>query len=275
VMAAAGLAALGFFYFGIRRPRLTLWVMGGGLILLVAATSLLPDGRWGTFDPEWLALVRERAPYVFLTNWSLDDWGRAAIPLATLAIGATVLTEQRARLLSQVALCTALTGLILTFVACDISKWVLFTQLQPWRWQWLAVTVAAVLLPSIAAAGWNRSDAGKIAVTLLASAWLFGSDELALLTSVAAITTLWLPAWEELRLVRYGALALATIALVSRIASNLLFMEVHYSDPQIPLWIRKMASLCGDGSLPVAVIVLAIWLAGRQRRAAGLAILGV
>jgi len=273
VMAAAGITALGFFYVGVRRPRLALWALGGGLVLLLAVAGVSP--KWGRFDPEWLTIVRGRVPYVFLAHWSPDDWGRAAIPLATVAIGATVLTEQRARLLSQVVLCTALTGLMLTLVACDISKLVLFTQLQPWRWQWLAVTIAAMLLPGVAAASWNRSEPGKIAITLLITAWLFGSDWIALLTSVAAIAALRLPERRELHLFRYGALALAVIGLVNRIASNLLFMDVHYSDPQIPLWIREMAGLCLDGSVPLAMIVLATWLTGRQRSATGLAILGM
>lgn len=135
VMAAAGLVALGFLYVGSRKPRLTLCLIGGGTLLLVAGPSFLPVGRWGTFDPDWLAAVRQRNPYVFLANWSLDDWGRTAVPLAILAAGAVFPADRRARLLCQVTLCTALFGILLTLVACDTSKLVLFTQLQPWRWQ--------------------------------------------------------------------------------------------------------------------------------------------
>lgn len=279
VMAAAGLAALGWLYFGIRRPGLTLLLLGGGLLLLWGCAGLLPNGRWGSFDPAWLAIVRARVPYVFLAHESRDDWGRAAVPLATLAIGTIVLVEQRARLLCQVALGTALTGLVLSLVACDLAKLVLFTQLQPWRWQWLGVATAALLLPAIAAAAWRRSDAGKIAMALLAAAWLFGSDEPALLTSAAAVAALALERYAahrpEPRLFVYGAVGLALIALVNRTASNLLFLDVHYADPQIPLWIREMTSLTCDGSAPVALGLLATWLADRRRSISALAILGV
>lgn len=278
VMAAAGLAALALLQFGSVRPRLTLGVIAGAALVLLAAGRVLPESPWGTFDPEWLTLVRERSPYLFLSNWSLDDWGRAAIPLTTLALGARFLLEQRARLLCQVTLCTALTGLLLTGVATDTSSLVLFTQLQPWRWQWLAVVVAALLIPGIAADGWRRSYAAKVAVALLLAAWLFGSGTFALATSGVTLTVLALEkylAGTEWRLLVYGAVAFAILALANRIASNLVFLELHFSDPQIPLWIRQAATLAGDGSIPVALVLLATWLAHRVRPAAPLAILGM
>jgi hypothetical protein len=50
---------------------------------------------------------------------------------------------------------------------------------------------------------------------------------------------------------------------------------MHFADPQIPLWIRKTAAMEADGSIPVALVLLAQWLALRVRSAAPLAILGV
>ncbi len=278
VMAAAGLAALTLHHFGSARPRLTLAVMVAGALALFAAGRVLPNSPWGTFDPEWLTLVQERCPYLFLSNWLLDDWGRTAIPLTTLALGARVLVEQRARQLCQVTLCTALAGLLLTAIAADVSKLVLFTQLQPWRWQWLAVVVAALLIPGIVADGWHRSHAAKTAVTLLVADWSFGSGTFALATSLVALTVLALEKYltgREWRLLVHGAVAFATLALANRIASNLVFLELHFADPQIPLWIRQTAVVVGDGSIPIALALLVVWLAYRVRPAAPLAILGV
>ena len=277
-MAAAGLVALGFLYAGSRNPRLTLCLIVGGALLLMAGASFLPNGRWGTFDPDWLAAVRQRNPYVFLASWSLDDWGRAAVPLATLAAGAVFLAERRARVLCQVTLCTALSGMLLTFVAGDTSKLVLFTQLQPWRWQWLAIVIAALLTPGIAADGWHRSYAAKVTLLLLLSDWLFGSGEFTLVTSLIAVATLALEKYSsrrEWRLLVYGAGAFAILALASRIASNLLFLEVHFADPQIPQWIRESAALAGDGTIPVALVWLVTWLTNQARGRAPLVILGV
>lgn len=278
VMAAAGLAALSFLHIGSHRPRLALGVTAGGALVLLAAGRVLPNGPWGTFDPQWLAAVLERSPYVFLSQWPLDDWGRAAIPLATLALGARLLTEQRARLLCQVTLSTALAGLLLTLVAVDTARLVLFTQLQPWRWQWLAVVVAALLAPGIAADGWRQSYAARIAVALLVAGWSFGSGTFALASSLAAVAALTLEKYavrREWRLLVYGAVGFALLALASRIASNLLFLEVHFADPQIPPWIRKMAAVAGDGSVPIALVLLATWLAHPIRIRAPLAILAL
>ncbi len=213
VMAATGVVSLAFFYYGRRWPRLTLGALGGGLLLLWVAGYVLPQGPWGTYDSDWLDIIRERSPFVFLAGWRIDDWGRAAVPMATLAIGSVVLMEGRARTLSRIALCTALSGLALTLVACDVSKVVIFTQSQPWRWQWLAVVVAGVVaLPSVAFAGWKQSRVGKIAVALLVAAWLFESDATALLTSLLAVASLALTRFADSREVRtmlYGALVLA------------------------------------------------------------------
>ena len=276
VMATAGVVALVFFYYGRRWPRLTLGAIGGGLLLLWVAGYLLPQGPWGTYDSDWLAIVRERSPFVFLAGWRIDDWGRAAVPLATLAIGSVVLVEGRARTLSRIALCTALSGLTLTLVACDVSKVVIFTQLQPWRWQWLAVVVAGLLLPSVAFAGWKQSRVGKIAVALLIAAWLFESDATALLTSLLAVASLALTRFADSREVRtmlYGALVLALMALAYRIGTNLLFLNLKFMDWRIPLWIRELTCVAAGGVLPMAVILLATWLAERRYGAPALAAL--
>ena len=278
VMAAAGLAALAFLHCGRAWPRLTLGVIVGGGLALLAAGRVLPNGPWGTFDPEWLTLVRQRSPYLFLSQWPLNDWGRAAIPLTTLAAGARLLVEPRARLLCQVTLCTALAGLLLTGIATDISRLVLFTQLQPWRWQWLAVVVAALWVPGIVTDGWHRSHAAKVTVALLVADWAFGEGLFALATSLATLTVLALEKYlarPEWRLLLYGAGAFAILAIANRIASNSLFLEVHFADPQIPLWIRETATFTADGIIPVALVLLATWLAYRIRPVTPLAILGV
>ena len=267
VMALAGVVALGFLYLGRRWPSLTAAGIGGGLLLLWMAGYFVPYARWGAYDPDWLAVIRERSPFVFLLGWTLDDWGRAAIPLATLTVGVVVLAEQRARILSQTVLYTALAGLALTFVACDVSKLVIVTQAQPWRWQWLAVVTAALLLPAIVAAGWRHSLVGKISVALLAAGWLFESDQQALLTSLAAVASLTLSRVShrpELRLVLYGAIVLAVLALVYRIAINLEFTNLYFMDWRTPLWMRLGACVASGGSLSVAIILLATWLAGHR-----------
>ena len=263
IIAAAGIVVLVLYYIGRRWPRYTAAAIGAGLLLLWVAGFVMPQGRWGTFDPDWLALVRERSPFLFLSDWYVDDWGRNAIPLATLVVGTVVLAEERARVLCRTVLFAALTGLALTLVAGDGAKLVLVTQLQPWRWLWLAVTVAALLLPAIAAAGWNRSLAGRITVALLAAAWWFESDLTALVSSLMAVTSLALNRCSdrrELRWALYGAFALAAIALVYRVATNLEFQQLYYMDWHTPLWIRLTSCVASGGTLSMAVMLGAAWL---------------
>jgi hypothetical protein len=278
VMAASGFAALGFLHLGLPRPRLSAVLLGGGVVLLVGEALLFPSGPFGTLDSEWLRLIQGRSPYAFLAHWSLEDWGRTAVPLATLVIGWARVEPPAARKLCLIVTLTAVTGLALTLVACDGLHLTLFTQLQPWRWMWLAVTVAALLLPLIGAACWHRSIAGKITTTLLIAAWLFATGTLAIATALAAVASLGLQRWahrNELPLVFLGAIGLAVISLAARIASNSLFLEVYYSDPRIPLWIRQVTSVTVDGAAPVALVGLALWQTTRQRGLPALVALGV
>jgi hypothetical protein len=270
VMAAVGFAALVLPHRGLPRSQPGLLLAGAGVLLAAAAAVI------GRLDSTWLGLIEGRSPYAFLTHWSLEDWGRTAVPLATLAVGSRVLGSSGARDLCQAALWASLAGLALTLVGCDGLRLTLVTQLQPWRWLWLATTVAALLLPAIAGAGWQSPVAGKITTLLLVSTWIFAAGMLALLTSLAAVASLGLARYSarpELRHVLYGSVGLLLIAGVNSIASNLLFLESFYADPQIPLWIRHVAGVTGDGSIPVAAVLLATWLARHERGTPALVLL--
>jgi putative flippase GtrA len=43
-------------------------------------------------DPEWRGLVEARSPILFTAHWPLQTWTRLAVQLATLAVGATLLS---------------------------------------------------------------------------------------------------------------------------------------------------------------------------------------
>jgi len=230
-----------------------------------------------------LALVENRSPYLFIAHWQLDDWSRAAVTLVTLGVGLRVLPNDRARTLSLIALLAVVTGLVLTCIACDLLHLVLVTQLQPWRWQWLGTVVAAVLLPQIVRALWQNAAAEgqtteqRTTALLLISAWVFGSDTFALFASTAVLAALMLlqklkPS--ESRWVFLGACGLALIAVAWRLGSNLEFTEAHYLDANIPLWIRRTSSFMHDGTVPIAAVSLAFWLARMRRGRAALILLG-
>jgi hypothetical protein len=274
LMAAAGIATLLWLYVGIPRPR-------RAFALLLAAAAALAGMAWvgpegspvGRFDAAWLALVRNRSPYLFLAHWTVDDWGRLAVTLATLAVGAGSLADARARRLCQAAALTTLSGVALTGLACDWLHLVLFTQLQPWRWQWFGTVAAALILPTLIAAGWTTHTArARTTGILLLAAWIFGANAYALAAAGAALAAFGLLQRlnaREARLVFLGACALAALAVVWRVATNLEFTDAYYVDPTLPLWMRKAMSFARDGSAGAAALGLAWWLSrtGRGRLA--------
>ena len=283
VMAGAGLAGLLCLHVGIPRPKLAAALVGLAVALLFLASLAPVDSLFGRFDANWLSMVEHRSPYLFLANWSLEDWGQTAVYLATLTVGALALPPDdaqgpaagRARRLARVALLTGLGGLALTLVACDGLRVVLLTQLQPWRWLWLGTAVAALLLPAIAVTCWRAGLSGKTAAVLLVTAWIFGSGIFALVAAGLAVATPLMKQLrpDEARWVLYGACVLLLVATSLRIAGNLLFAEVFYLDPRTPLWIRQAASFVHDGAVPVTAILLAALLASRPRGTPGLIVL--
>lgn len=273
IMAAAGIAALLCLYLVIPYPRRSLAVLAGAMGMLAAAAYALPAGHWGRFDDAWLLLVMNRSPYLFLSDWQLEDWGRTAVVLSTLTVGAAWLPGARGRSLCQAVLLTILGGLALTLLACDLLHLVLFTQLQPWRWLWMGVVVAALLLPQILRACWQADVAGRTTAILLGASWIFAAGAFALAAALAAAASLAFMRRlkpSEARLVLWGAWGMLTIALIWRVASNLQITDAHYLDLHLPLWLRRATSFAHDGSAPVAIIALAWWLARAARGRTGL-----
>jgi hypothetical protein len=277
IMASAGIAVCVCLYWVIPRPRLSATVLAAAIATLVCLGAFAPAAVGGRFDAEWLQLVRERSPYLFLANWQLDDWGRVATTLATLAIGSGTADSARARALCQAALLTTVGGLALAFIAGDTLHLVLFLQWQPWRWEWLGMVAAALMLPMIIPACWSKGLPGRAAAMLLASAWIFGATGFALMAPVAAGVLLLgnRLARSEAKLVLGGACGMLAIAVAWRVATNFQFTDAHYLDLAIPLWMRRAVSFTRDGSLALALIAFTGWLAYRPRGRFGLAAIAV
>jgi hypothetical protein len=275
IMAMAGVSALYWLYLGESRPVIAAALAIVGLKALALAAFFMP---WARFDAGWLASVNARSPYLFLANWQLDDWARAAVAAATLVAGVRALPDARARALARVAVITSASGLVLALIAGDLLHLVLFTQLQPWRWQWLGTVVAALLLPQILHGLWNGDRAARTAGILLLAAWVFAANAYALAAAAGALLCLGLLSRlkpGESRWVYAGALALLALAGVWRLASNLQLTDAHYADPDLPSWLRAAASFTRDGAAPAALMALAAWLAQTRRGRPALLLLAV
>jgi hypothetical protein len=267
LMACAGIAALVCTYVALPHPRVGLTLAVCVVATLLAAAFAMPAGILGRFDADWLRLVQDRSPWLFVLNWRADDWARAAVTIATLIIGSCTAIGAQARILCQASLLTMASGLLLTFIACDELHLVLATQLQPWRWQWLGTATAALLLPLIVRTCWRTDLIGRTTVPLLCAAWIFAANEFAAVAALAAVGSVALRRRlkpREARLVFGGACALLAIAMVWRIASNLEFTDSHYIDFSIPVWLRRAMSFAHDGGAPMAALLLTSWLAHRN-----------
>lgn len=276
IMAAAGLGALIILHFRAKKRWTWIFLTCAGIATLVVDAMALPIGRWGQFDPSWLSLVQNRSPYLFLSGWDLEAWGATEVTIATLFVGMRLLPDSSARICIEVALIEAVAGLVLTYLACDLMHLVLFTQLQPWRMEWLGVSVAALMLPSILGALWRSASSGRATALLLVSAWVFRAGEFALIAGIAAMACQLVSAKlapTHARLLLFGAVGMAAIAVCWRVASNLQFTDTHFLDVHSEGWLTQTISFCRDGLAPMAVIAGAWWWLRSKGQSAAFVIL--
>jgi hypothetical protein len=273
IMASAGIAVWLCLYWipPGARSRASLFAAALAMLVCLSALALCIGG--GRFDAVWLQLVRERSPYLFLANWQLDDWGRVATTLSTLAVGVRAVDSARGRALCLAAFATTAGGLLLAFLACDTLHLVLFAQWQPWRSEWLGTVTAALMLPLIMPALWSLGACGRAAALLLAAAWIFGATDFALMAPIAPLVL-----WSQQRLARStaklvlgGACGMLAIAVAWRLGTNFQFTDAHYLDLAIPSWMRRAVSFARDGSFPLALIAFTAWLTVTARGRFGLA----
>lgn len=255
IMAAAGVALLTVHFVAISRPKLALGVfvtLAVAAVLAVAAGAPLPR-----LDGDWLAVVKLTSPYLFISTWSLDDWGRIAVPLSALAIGLLTSSSPLVRRLCGSALITVACSFAMTALCCDLLHIVIITQLQPWRWLWLANVLAILLIPVIARDSWRTGDSGRTAAVLFGIAWiLHGESNVMLVTLLAVVCAAIPPARVKdtiARLLFRGSCVLLVIAVMTNIANKLLYvMDSHSADTWIVIrWLRVWAA---DGVLPTLLI---------------------
>jgi hypothetical protein len=267
IMAAAGVAFLVLTFVVPARPRLTAAaaaILLVGSLTIVQTTSFL--GRLDP-DPDWFEIVRASSSYLYVSSWSVSDWSRVCVPLAILAIGLLAGTTRDLRRVCGGALMMVACGLPMTLLYCDLLHVILFTQVQSWRWLWLADVLAIVLTPVIAGDCWRSGTAGRVAIILLASAWSLRDDGSALYIVPVAIACAAVPAaWRNhryARLVLFGSCALLLIAVANDLAARLAYREPQ--DAAAASFPYGLRALFGDGVVPAALLVAA-WFGLRRTR---------
>ena len=279
IMAFAAFILLFCLYRVIPRPRIGLALITGAFGASLAIALLSPVGPFRSFDATWFEPIRSFCDYLFVSKWDSRDWSHLVIPAGVLVIGLLTTTTPLLKKLCSAALLMSACGLLASLVFCDLLHVVIFTQVQPWRWVWLAQVIALLLLPVIIPDCWRAGRLGPPAILLLVSAWEFrdlGVAPVIVLAAIACATNAArLKNERHARLVLLGCGALVFISIVI----NLLPHTLHTSrvdrdastfSQQISQWLSIWA---GDGLLYGAVLGITFWLGARHARSAGAGLL--
>lgn len=154
-------------------------------ILLLGAFGVMP-----CIDPPWRAVLAWQSPYLFADGWTITDWSRAALVMASLATTLQICGADRARRLAASAMAVGAGGLILGCIATWLLPVAVLVQLQPWRWLWIAKAVAVLLAVPTAAELIGRGRTGYPVIALLALAWVTEGDALSIAASLGALLVL-------------------------------------------------------------------------------------
>ncbi|MDR3409064.1 MAG: hypothetical protein P4L68_11250 [Methylovirgula sp.] len=168
-------AGVVFILLAVETPALWLAAIAFGAIAIMAALLQLGPfkGLLQSYDPVWLAINRERNPFLFESLWPAAAWSQAIVSGTTLAM-AIFLTQGRVRQVLIAAGAIALIGVGSAYVFGELPSNMLILQLQAWRALWLVKLLAILLIPYCASILWSdeRVDS-RLVVVLFACCWFF------------------------------------------------------------------------------------------------------
>jgi hypothetical protein len=142
-------------------PRLLL-VCGGLGVAATAAVLAYPPLGWrlfGRMDDDWLRVVYLVSPYLFPSQWGLDEWLQVVVAQVVVTVSAAAVYRRDARrgaFLAAVAL-VALAAVVATFVGGELG-YRLLLQGQPYRFLWLVRLMQVPLTVRLAAHLYQRGD---------------------------------------------------------------------------------------------------------------------
>ncbi len=187
LMALPGVVLL-IFLTAPARVAAVLAIAGTALAACLAmAAPVLPWSRTvlPVMDGAWLRVVMERAQFLFLPLWSLRDWEVNLRPFASLALSTLVLANRNIRSLCGAAALVGASGLGVALIGGTLGPVALLVQGQAWRWMWICVFVATILVPPTALRLWREDRIGPICAIALAAGWTLSADDAPSLTWVA------------------------------------------------------------------------------------------
>jgi MFS family permease len=166
-------------------------------------------------------VVRERSQFLFLQLWTLADWKLNARGFLSLVFTAMVITDPRARRLCVCAMVIGAAGLLVGLIASTLGPVAILMQGQAWRWVWLTMFLAILLLPQTVREVWKDPSCGPLCAVLLVGSWTFTPIDPVTGTAVALF--LWTVRGhlsdQMGRLLRWAAYAAAAVALAWVVAN--------------------------------------------------------
>jgi hypothetical protein len=154
-------------------------------VVLLGAFGVMPR-----IDPEWRAVLEWQSPYLFADGWTIADWSRAAVVMASLATTLRVCAAGRIRRLAGSVMAVGAGGLALGCCATWLVPVAALVQLQPWRWLWIAKAVSVLLLVPTARDLLARGRDGYPVIALLALAWVAQGEALSIAAALGALITI-------------------------------------------------------------------------------------
>lgn len=266
IMALPGVVVLAAMH--LRDRHVAAATVGFALIAMIAGLAGVPlfDRLFVQVDTEWLDLLFKLDPYLFPTNWDLNNFAPVVAQSVTIAIAANLLPGM-ARRVFIASLLVGLGGILAAIVLGDVLHNLLAIQVQTWRSSWMVAVIAQyayALCVMRLATGEMRAGQRRATLALLTLCW-FGNLGLLLILPVAALTLIlhfgrvtkpidsrWVvPIW-----IGVGSLVLASYA--GLLANFLHFLARMPSGAALGVAYGLRMDVV---TLPIAALALAWWAA--------------
>jgi hypothetical protein len=276
IMALAAPVLVFCLYVVVPRPRLGIAIVAIATGAFLGVVMLMPFGPFRPFDAAWLEPINAFSDYLFVLGWHFSDWSQLCMPAAVLVIGFLTSSTPLVRKLCAAALIMSVCGLATTFIFCDALHVVIFTQVQPWRWLWLAQAIAVLFLPVIVPTCWRAGVLGRATILLLVSGWELRDLPAAPIVLVGAMVcaaTAGRPTnARHGRLVVLGCGALLFISVLLNLLPHTLHTARHEDIVSFPERLSEWLNIwVGDGLLYCCALALVFWAGERRAVSSGLA----
>ncbi len=204
------------------RGRRWLWLVaaaGVAVVFGLALAGIDPFARLlQRFDPEWLAIIQQRDNYCFIGNWTGREWLSAANVLA-VAMLALLRGPAAVRPVLAMALLVGGGGMVLAAIGADLLHNVLITNIQPWRWVWLAALLGNMAAGALVVTRPWRLESGLAAFALACLALSPTLPALALLVAPAAVAALFAGVIGANRPLRLALIVVAALIISAAISA--------------------------------------------------------